>query len=188
MRGRTGHGGQGDELLVRVGRVRQRGPVKGKFADSSPTSIARRGFSGSRAASMRNCATQARAMQVQSTYRARTREGFAALVFDAAHQGEGEGEPCGLENPFQRAEDIKSAVSFLTTRDEIDPDRIGALGICASGGYVPCAAQTDLRIKAVATVSAGDLGTVMRDGLGRTQDPRTLRAMLERAAAARTTP
>lgn len=50
------------------------------------------------------------------------------------------------------------------------------------------AAQTDLRIRAVATVSAGDLGTVMRDGLGRTQDPRTLRAMLERVAAARTTP
>lgn len=125
--------------------------------------------------------------QTASVYAERlAREGFAALVFDAAHQGESEGEPRGLENPFQRAEDIKSAVSFLSTRDEIDPDRIGALGICASGGYVPYAAQTDLRVKAVATVSAGDLGAVMRDGLGRTQDPRALRSMLERAAAART--
>ncbi|KAF4408046.1 alpha/beta hydrolase [Streptomyces lycii] len=125
--------------------------------------------------------------QTASVYAERlAREGFAALVFDAACQGESEGEPRGLEDPFQRAEDIKSAVSFLTTRDEIDPDRIGALGICASGGYVPYAAQTDLRIRAVATVSASDMGAVMREGLGRTQDPQTTRAMLERAGAART--
>lgn len=125
--------------------------------------------------------------QSPSVYAERlTREGFAALVFDAAYQGESEGEPRGLENPFQRAEDIKSAVTHLTTRDDIDPDRIGALGICASGGYVPYAAQTDHRVKAVATVSAGDMGSVIREGLGRAQDPAVLTALLDRAAAART--
>jgi fermentation-respiration switch protein FrsA (DUF1100 family) len=111
--------------------------------------------------------------------------GFVTLAFDAAHQGESEGTPRGLEDPAQRVEDIKAAVSFLTTRDEADPDRIGALGICASGGYVLSAA-TDHRVRAVGTVSAVDIARQFRLGADGTQGPAVFEGMLDAAAAART--
>jgi len=112
--------------------------------------------------------------------------GFAALTFDAAFQGESGGLPRGLEDPAHRVEDFKAAVSFLTTRAEVDPARVGMLGICASGGYVIPAVAGDHRVRAVATVSGVDVGRQFREGADGTQDPSVIQAMLDAAAAART--
>jgi len=112
--------------------------------------------------------------------------GFITLAFDSAYQGESEGTPRGLEDPGHRVEDLKAAVSFLSTHDGVDPDRIGVLGICASGGYALVATATDHRVRSVATVSGVDIARQFRNGADGAQDPSVFQGMLDAAAASRT--
>ena len=103
--------------------------------------------------------------QTASLYAYRlAQQGYIALAFDASHQGASEGLPRHIEDPTKRVEDVRGAVDYITTLPYVDRERIGALGICAGGGYAINATQTERRIKAVATVSAVDFGEAVRRG------------------------
>ena len=99
------------------------------------------------------------------------KKGFITLAFDATYQGESTGEPRHLEDPNARVADISAAVDYLTTLSYVDSDQIGAVGICASGGYVTAAAKQDHRIKAMVSVSGVDIGEMYHVGwLGKGPD------------------
>ncbi len=111
--------------------------------------------------------------------------GYVTMAYDAIYQGESEGQPHNLENPSSRVEDVRAAVDYFNTLDFIDDSRIGALGICAGGGYTIKAAQTEKRIKAVVGISAADIGQNFRKGWTGNQDEKDINPLLEQVAEQR---
>ncbi|HDB5175827.1 TPA: alpha/beta hydrolase [Staphylococcus aureus] len=111
--------------------------------------------------------------------------GYVTMAYDASYQGESEGQPHNLENPSSRVEDVRAAVDYFNTLDFIDDSRIGALGICAGGGYTIKAAQTEKRIKAVVGISAADIGQNFREGWTGNQDEKDINPLLEQVAEQR---
>ncbi|HDH6788348.1 TPA: alpha/beta hydrolase [Staphylococcus aureus] len=111
--------------------------------------------------------------------------GYVTMAYDASYQGESEGQPHNLENPSSRVEDVRATVDYFNTLDFIDDSRIGALGICAGGGYTIKAAQTEKRIKAVVGISAADIGQNFRKGWTGNQDEKDINPLLEQVAEQR---
>lgn len=90
--------------------------------------------------------------------------GFVAIAFDESFNGESSGEPRHISSPDIFTEDFSAGVDYLGTRPYVDRNKIGAIGICGSGGFALTAAQVDHRIKAVATASMYDMSRVKRNG------------------------
>jgi fermentation-respiration switch protein FrsA (DUF1100 family) len=112
-------------------------------------------------------------------------QGFVTLAIDLSFWGESEGKARNAVAPDIYAEDFSAAVDYLGTRDFVDRERIGGLGICGSGSFVISAAKIDPRLHAIATVSMYDMGAVTRDGLGTSQTLEQRKAMLAKAAEQR---
>lgn len=83
-----------------------------------------------------------------------SRAGLITLAFDHRGFGESEGRR-GHEDSQGKLADLRAAVGFLTTREEVDPARIGLVGICLGGGYALRAAAVDPRVGAVAGIAGG---------------------------------
>lgn len=92
------------------------------------------------------------------------KRGFVAIGFDPSYNGESSGEPRHITSPELFAEDFSAGVDFLGTLPYVDRERIGAIGICGSGGFALNAAQVDTRIRAVATSAMYDISGLHRNG------------------------
>ncbi|MFF5212185.1 alpha/beta hydrolase [Streptosporangium sp. NPDC000396] len=81
------------------------------------------------------------------------RAGFAVLAIDYRTVGSSEGEPRGMDYPERQVEDFRSAISYLQTRPEVQPERIGLWGVSIGGSVAVQAAVLDRRAKAVVVQS-----------------------------------
>lgn len=90
--------------------------------------------------------------------------GFLTIAFDPSYTGESGGEPRYVASPDINTEDFSAAVDYLTTRDDVDPDRIGIIGICGWGGLALNAAAMDTRIKATVASTMYNMSRVNANG------------------------
>ena len=99
--------------------------------------------------------------------------GFVTLAFDPSYTGESGGEPRDVASPDINTEDFSAAVDFLSNQDNVDPEKIGIIGICGFGGFGLNAAAIDTRIKGTVTVTMYDMTRVTARGYFDSMDEKT---------------
>ena len=90
--------------------------------------------------------------------------GFLTIAFDPSYTGESGGTPRYVASPDINTEDFCAAVDFLSVQENVDPERIGIIGICGWGGMALNAAAIDTRIKATAAMTMYDMTRVTANG------------------------
>ena len=90
--------------------------------------------------------------------------GFLTIAFDPSYTGESGGMPRYVASPDINTEDFCAAVDFLSVQENVDPERIGIIGICGWGGMAINAAAIDTRIKATAAMTMYDMTRVTANG------------------------
>lgn len=91
-------------------------------------------------------------------------KGFLTIAFDPSYTGESGGEPRYMASPDINTEDFMAAVDFLSVQENVDPEKIGIIGICGWGGMALNAAALDTRIKATITSTMYDMSRVNAKG------------------------
>lgn len=86
--------------------------------------------------------------------------GFIVLTFDPSYHGYSGGMPRLVGSTDIYAEDFSAGVDYLGLLEYVDREKIGAIGICGSGGFALSAAAQDSRIKAVATSVMYDISSM----------------------------
>ena len=113
--------------------------------------------------------------------------GFLTIAFDPSYTGESGGEPRRTASPDINTEDFLAAVDFLSNQDNVDPERIGIIGICGWGGMAINAAALDPRIKATVTSTMYDMSRIAREGYFGSADSEEARDAQRKAWAAQRT-
>ncbi|MBD5429058.1 alpha/beta hydrolase [Lactobacillus sp.] len=90
--------------------------------------------------------------------------GFITIAFDPSYTGESGGQPRYMASPDINTEDFQAAVDFLSTQDNIDPEKIGIIGICGWGGLALNTAALDTRIKATVVSTMYDMSRINANG------------------------
>lgn len=112
-------------------------------------------------------------------------QGYVTLSLDLPFWGGSEGQPRNAVSPDLYAESFSAAVDFLSSQAFVDPQRIGAIGVCGSGSFVISAAKIDPRMRAIATVSMYDMGAANRHALRRSQTLEQRKQIIATAAQQR---
>ena len=107
--------------------------------------------------------------------------GFLTIAFDPSYTGESGGTPRYVASPDINTEDFSAAVDFLSVQENVDPDKIGIIGICGWGGMALNAASMDTRIKATVTSTMYDMSRVAGNGYFDAADNKEARKAMREA-------